>query len=112
MAKRRRRKRGLRIRFKRKFPFVQLGSSAAEHDERAGKYTSLAIRAANAARINAEKQACREALADLLEANRYQGAAGQEYFGAKEGGRRSRPSAEFMNSTTRAHSEFIRFCVR
>lgn len=74
MARRRRRKSAFpRIRFKRKFPFVQLGSSASVH-ARAAEYHLRSMSNAIQSGLSALKQGeCSRAFHQLIAASRYDG---------------------------------------
>lgn len=91
-----------------------LGSSAEEHRIRAHNFTMSTINYAVSAQRNAEGRSCREALADLIDANRSYGAASQEYRGAQppHGLAKTRASAEFSDSVSRAQRAFLQFCTR
>ena len=75
MAKRRRKK-GLRIRFKRKFPFIQLGSSPVEHVRKIRRLVGPFVNSADATVRFAEKGDCKYAMELYGQTQWYMGAIG------------------------------------
>jgi hypothetical protein len=110
MPRRRRKKRFLpRIRFKKKFPFVQLGSSTSVHEERAAYHRRSEETAVARGLSQMKAGNCHKAFNELLSAKLYDG---MRWAHAESAGMKNAAIAPYTRSTSVTEFEvaFLRAC--